>query len=68
MAAMDVAGVGTWLVSTGKGAYASAFVAAGIDGMVLCDSRTTGPLLVDAVPGLPVIIASSILREAQRQQ
>ena len=64
VANMDTTTISRWLEQTGRGAYAAAFAAAGIDGAVLCHSSTTAELLVEAVPGLPLIIAMAILRNA----
>lgn len=64
VASKDGAALVEWLHSTGKGAYAQHFINAGIDGSILCDPTTTAPLLIEAVPGLPLIIATAILRQA----
>ena len=64
VASKDSAALVEWLHGTGKGAYAQHFASAGIDGSILCDPATTAPLLIEAVPGLPFIIATAILRQA----
>jgi hypothetical protein len=64
---LSVFALGTWLHSIGKGAYVQPLADAGIDGATLCAPGTTAPLLVEAVPSLPLIIAQSIIRAAQEQ-
>jgi len=64
---LNVFALGTWLHSIGKGAYVQPLADAGIDGATLCAPGTTAPLLVEAVPSLPLIIAQSIVRAAQEQ-
>jgi hypothetical protein len=64
VASKDGAALVEWLHRIGKGAYEQQFINAGIDGSILCDPTTTAPLLIEAVPGLPLIIATAILRQA----